>query len=485
MSWKKLALKDEQLGDDTLNGGTSVKRPRKASWKTLSLDDERATVELNKPRSTNDWKQLALDDDECDAVTVTNPPMQDGEMSCTIAPISIDINLATLKLLPKDTGPGSLTAQSMHGKDRKRITTILKGSCGCSGNKCFSQFTVNELTTLVGHWYDCSKESRQQVLWTLYNPGPELEADSTMVNAAASEPPKRRTWAVNGKQLCFTGFCKALGHSKKTVQSYCHGDPEVKKELSKVNMAQRIHPQRDLCNHFFLELYLTCAEDLPEFEHSAKNVDDMIEKGTSEEVTLKFDKSFVYSTEIPIAERVNMLVGGSDVKCHMRFLPPSKPMDLWYQFLAWCESQNRLQRTKGLRKGSNDEYIPSWATFYRTWDEIWYKKLLDFRKRSMHAECSVCFQARADLHSRGLPVQERLIVATKWREHLCRQYADRLLYYSLRYMSRARLGTLCCILDSMDKSKMAWPKYSWQSGRIPKDLDQLGLTRPRMALCLV
>lgn len=56
------------------------------------------------------------------------------------------------------------------------------------------------------------------------------------------------------------------------------------------------------------------------------------------------------------------------------------------------------------------------------------------------------------------------------------QYADRCLYWALRHASRLRDNVLVIIIDSMDKTKFAWPRYPWS--RISKDLADV--PRPRM-----
>ena len=43
------------------------------------------------------------------------------------------------------------------------------------------------------------------------------------------------------------------------------------------------------------------------------------------------------------------------------------------------------------------------------------------------------------------------------------QYHDRMLYWSLRWLSRRRnRGVLTIIVDSMDKAKMAWPQWAFR-----------------------
>lgn len=89
---------------------------------------------------------------------------------------------------------------------------------------------------------------------------------------------------------------------------------------------------------------MTCAEDLPEFEHMAENVDNQITDGYDEEVSLSFQKSFVYSCEVSVEERL-ALQGLESSTPRMRFLPPGQTSDLFYQFLAWTET--RWHESKG------------------------------------------------------------------------------------------------------------------------------------------
>jgi hypothetical protein len=48
----------------------------------------------------------------------------------------------------------------------------------------------------------------------------------------------------------------------------------------------------------------------------------------------------------------------------------------------------------------------------------------------------------------------------------------------MRWASRAALNVLCVIIDSLDKTKLSWPRYGFD--RLPKDLE--GLIRPRPGL---
>ena len=106
---------------------------------------------------------------------------------------------------------------------------------------------------------------------------------------------------------------------------------------------------------------------------------------------------------------------------------------------------------------------------------------MQFRQHHQHAECSECWSRRQELASKNLSAQERIVIATKWRKHLALQYADRILYWTIRYGSRAKLNILSIVADAMDKSKMAYPKYPYH--RVPHELENMA--RPRMVLTAV
>ena len=153
-----------------------------------------------------------------------------------------------------------------------------------------------------------------------------------------------------------------------------------------------------------------------------------------------------------------------------------------------------------------------WRTWWQRADHPWvehllkawtagWQKLLKFRKKSQHSECTICAESRLKLHDKNLSSEERIAEAAKWRRHLVDQYHDRLLYWSLRYASRHMMNILVpkpapqkfsiklrqlvsskpensqvLTIDSLDKGKMAYP--AWRFGKVPSSLDLL--RRPRL-----
>ena len=144
--------------------------------------------------------------------------------------------------------------------------------------------------------------------------------------------------------------------------------------------------------------------------------------------------------------------------------------DVWWQFSSWFDS---LPWLTGVQSSTQ----PSWTTFWRRWHAKW-KGIIRFRKTSQHSQCSICFECSSFLHRSKADASEKLRVAKEWREHLTAQYADRLIYWHMRWSSRLRVsGILVCILDGMDKSKFSWPQFPFV---LPKGLDKE--RRPRLSI---
>ena len=251
--------------------------------------------------------------------------------------------------------------------------------------------------------------------------------------------------------------------NSRTVLKMAHGMCD----LRTLNPSGGARPslQKSICSHFFMELYICAAENLPEVEQPvSSDADD----------DAAFQQSFRWCVETSVPDRIALLIGQPDCNAPVRFLPPGKLIDLWYQFLSWCEAQR-------INDGAHDE-IPSWSTFWRCWVELWWKRCLRFREASQHAECDECFRFRKRL-AKGNSAAGRVEIAAQWRSHLLKQWLDRSLYWALRFASRSREANLVTIIaDSMDKSKWCYPKFH-NCHRIPHELE--GFQRPKLVLTAV
>jgi hypothetical protein len=173
-----------------------------------------------------------------------------------------------------------------------------------------------------------------------------------------------------------------------------------------------------------------------------------------------------------VPETVQLFLG-KDVGLTRRHLPHSCLAHLYWLLVATCEERPGVPEVTNV----SESRCPSYHVFSDAWHSIWHR-YFRFRTVSQHAECKACFHARTKIHDRGLSFAQRLGYAREWRTHLRDQYHDRQIYWHNRYASRQKQGVLTVIIDSMDKSKFAWPQYEW--GRVDKTLDTV--RRPRLVL---
>ena len=116
--------------------------------------------------------------------------------------------------------------------------------------------------------------------------------------------------------------------------------------------------------------------------------------------------------------------------------------------------------------------------------EVWQQDFGDrlrIRFANHHSKCSQCIKHRLIIKRLGHCGPARRSQFEELQRHLNRQLADRRTYYFLRAQSRLNasspfVGELCCILDSMDMQKYAWPK-----SKIMLAKEFATWARPRMA----
>ena len=247
----------------------------------------------------------------------------------------------------------------------------------------------------------------------------------------------------------------------------------------------RDKPQRRACDRFFAELYMSAAEHLAEQHLDIDNIDNAIaqDDGISTDsqphtgeggplLDVSWDPDESLNTEALMA------TSGAVTSWPPRFLQHGYLHHLWWHFLAWWLSLHDAASCQ-------PEQMPSYSTFWRAWQDKW-REVLHFRKSSSHSRCTQCYLYQQALHKGDGDIASKKKIAANWRVHLQQQYHDRLLYWHLRWFSRQyrvqrcqTRSVLTIIIDSMDKSKLVWPQYSF---RKPKVLDQL--QRPRMVCTL-
>ena len=100
-----------------------------------------------------------------------------------------------------------------------------------------------------------------------------------------------------------------------------------------------------------------------------------------------------------------------------KYLPPGKRSELYHVYLASC-----------LGAGEKPASV---KTFYRCFAQSGYEKILRFRHRSQHAQCSVCHQLKAGIAG-ARDFVEHAKYCDEYHRHLGGMFADRKVYSGLR-----------------------------------------------------
>ncbi len=116
----------------------------------------------------------------------------------------------------------------------------------------------------------------------------------------------------------------------------------------------------------------------------------------------------------------------------------------------------------------------------KVWQEDFEGKLR-IRFFTHHSKCSQCLRHRLIIKRLSHCPPARRAQHEALQKHLARQYRDRQVYWSSRAISRLSATTLgecqiCCIVDSMDAQKHAWPRSRSMSSK-----EFASFNRPRLA----
>jgi len=401
--------------------------------------------------------------------------------------------------------PEKLSSYAQRALDPKRIAEVLK-QVTCCEKTCKSLLSFQEVADVRAKYWHLPDSKQRFLLRYLWS----LDATDVEGGEQLSEGFERRSkWHFAGKRVCFPGFCSLLGSSTRTVRARIHGSVD-----GRTFNVSRDKPKTQTIDRFWLEYWSSNAETLalPEKAQPTKEEGD--------DVIVYDDGVLVATEEYNFSSIADWAVGTSDVelwslmgnkeglmKLPRRFLPHGRLQDYYLEYCSWlegskpstvaplgeddldtvqeCEPDSELeldgvqcvrgvQGVRGVKDDDGSAATASFMTFAARWAEVW-RHVLQIRKSSQHNECNICFQYRQQLRSHGC-LDDKLEIATKWRHHLHWQYMDRCVYWSMRWASRAKRDLLCVVIDGLDKSKFALPKYTF--GRKSKELDTCH--RPRV-----
>ena len=448
------------IGDDVRGAAPVV--PRARSWMLLDTGDDgrRDVLDAVVPVAAGgrSWCKLELGSDI------------DGDGGAPVAKRSAALSSDAVEFLKNSKFKEHLTLYDRNGVDADRIARVTKGGCcKCVGN-CGTMFSKAEVMRLCEVFHKLPNQDRQFMLHTMYthsdpnstHSGPRSVSEVPGLRSAqsglrsAQAGPRRTSWFLMGRPVCVKGFAALLGIGQTTLYREVHMCLDRRRSIEDEGRIVVLDaPQTLVCNSFFRDVYASAAEPLP--QGKPLRVGDAVDD----------DDDFDWQPEIdPMAlvARTQGREGGLGVV--MREIPHNTVGDLYWQFLATCE----LAGTPN---------PPCRKTFQNTWNSRW-SSVMKCRHLSQHMQCQTCYELKEKTYRTHASLEEKMAWARRWRDHLRDQYEDRTIYWGLRFASRQSDSTvLVLIIDSMDKKKCAWPRYSF--AKRPHEIDGLK-PRPRMTL---
>ena len=377
--------------------------------------------------------------------------------------------------------PGNLSSYAQRALDPERIAEVLS-QVDCCKKRCKSTISfqeVSEVREKYWHLPDTKQRFLLRYLWTL----DAADVQSAVQQSLDEVVKTRSTWFFAGKQMCFNAFCSLLGSAKRTVLARIHGHVDTR-----TTNVLREKPKTKNIDRFWLEYWSSNAETLalPEMTRPTKeDGDDAIVYDEGVLVPMEeYDFSAVEdwtvgTSDVELLSRLGNKV--ALMKLPRRFLPHGRLLDYYMEYCSWLGDLTTSDATPAAEVSevfeaseASEGAVATFSTFAARWAELW-RHVLKIRKSSQHHECNICFKYRQQLRAHGC-LDEKLEIATSWRHHLHWQYMDRCVYWSMRWASRCKRDVLTIVIDGLDKSKFALPKYT--CGRKSQELDQCH--RPRV-----
>lgn len=225
-----------------------------------------------------------------------------------------------------------------------RSTSSKTGVC----SSCEGGFDVDEVAHVRMIFQQLKIEARSQLLSTCWSTGKDSDAS-------------RAAWRFLGKRVCLRRLTALLGCSARTFQKATHGGSV---DLRQNNGRARADASISV-DQFFFEMYNSAAELLPEdpschVEDIDNSIDADERPAASAVPTLQPHSKFHQMLPIlgwdPSQTFLQDVMTASmdEQDLPIRYIQNQKPIDLWWQYLAWAVARCGGQSA-------------SWSTFWRRW----------------------------------------------------------------------------------------------------------------------
>jgi hypothetical protein len=508
-----LKKKQKKRPDETDCQSTSKEKPGKVNSQEAApvlknckrrKAEETEDQSTSKPGKVNSQKAGAAICLNMEGPWADETPESHTSVGCSAATGSLNLYHDCSELLTAKAmnPPTVMTTYARRGSDPEQVKQRLaKCKCRCAKDKeapgCHQNVNLVELQLLCQAYWSLGDKGRDAALHAVYR--------AAVGSATSQQPLDVVEWHLCNKKVCFANFCILLGTSNKTIRKQITQSIDLRKSMPGEALC-RPRPQSEAIDYFFRELYQSAAEPLPEQKrrgrtHKSIDADISWDDGPWELDTKALAENFEeldgWQPDAPTVQGMVALTVASQahvVGVPIRYLPHGSMCHLYEMFLSsWdtlrdylasgrpcgSEVQSSDQAAGGQETQAATEVLrspPHAVTFWRRWQ--YWKTYLRFRKSSQHSQCQTCFEIQQALRKHGNTPLQKLTAARDLRQHYKDQYLDRCIYWSHRWCSRYRKTLLCIIIDSMDRAKLAWPKWPW--AKMPKQLD--GLLRPRVVL---
>ena len=359
-----------------------------------------------------------------------------------------------------------------------------------SKSPCHSFVQLKPLQEICRMFWSQTDDTRAHLIRTLYDQAREETQGQLQIGQKA-----RVDWGICGVKVCFKVFASLLRVGPNWIHDSIRGVPDLRRSslAGRLLASSREKPQSHQIDCFFMELYQSAAEPMPH-DPSCGGPSPIV-SGLGADVTYN-DEPWLMAGQSLTTDGFNNeanvmsvsdwcsdkpsieLYTAMTVACSAcvvgmphRYLPPGRPSDLYWNYVA----------ARGVQE-SKSPWVQSMgppaslSTFWRGW--LRWKEFLTFRKTSQHSKCTTCWKYQQVLHNQASSWQEKINNAVLLKQHYADQYCDRAIYWSLRWFSGLKQSILVIIMDGLDKTKFAFPRF--QESRMPKSMDNT--QRPKMIL---
>ena len=265
-------------------------------------------------------------------------------------------------------------------------------------------------------------------------------------SSSAEESPKgqpKRSYAENRSKACTfldKAVCKyahqrLLGVGSGTLQKMRQGQAAFtntrrasfpKHPTLGVSLRESVRTKWPYVMLFLWLVYHSAAEILPTKFKMPNGYATECEPSEDGDFQLRYVTNFLQSLDAHYKVPDLHSLGPGSFQGPRRFLQHRKPIDLFYEHVAFESQQERTPA--GL------------ASFMRIFHKV-FRTHLCFRAKGEHAECNVCSKLKRQI-SRATTEELRKKAHRAYSEHILSQWIDRQTYWSIRTLSQAWFRSL-------------------------------------------